>query len=176
MSRFAETRKLDAAEDAASRAINLVPDKGEEFQVCQLHRFLGKIYQSKRDKEKAINHYKIALEIGSTSNWHGELFWIHYSLAELFGNEHKFDDANGHIEQAKSHAVDDVYFLGRLMHIQALVWYIQRRLEDAKSQALHGIETFEQLGAVRGVEVCMDLLRKVEEAIKHKSQSTPSQR
>ena len=33
--------QLDAAEDAASRAIDLLPEEGEQFRVCKAHRVLG---------------------------------------------------------------------------------------------------------------------------------------
>lgn len=45
-------KQLDAAENAASRAINLVPEKGQEHSLCVLHRILGKIYQSKGENRK----------------------------------------------------------------------------------------------------------------------------
>jgi tetratricopeptide (TPR) repeat protein len=41
-----DDEQLDAAEDAASRAIDLVPEKGQEFTVCQLHQTLGRVHQS----------------------------------------------------------------------------------------------------------------------------------
>ena len=36
--------QFDAAEEAGSRAIDLLPAEGEEFKVCQAHRILGNIY------------------------------------------------------------------------------------------------------------------------------------
>ena len=45
--------QLEAAEDAATRAVSLLPGTGQEFCVCQIHRVLGNIYQSKREKQKA---------------------------------------------------------------------------------------------------------------------------
>ena len=39
--------QLDVAEQAASRAVGLLPEKGDQFQVCGSHRVLDKIYRSK---------------------------------------------------------------------------------------------------------------------------------
>jgi hypothetical protein len=52
-----------------------------------------------------------------------------------------------HIEQAKSHVVNDAYLLGRAVEFQALIRYGQRRLKEARSEASHAIEIFEKLGA-----------------------------
>jgi tetratricopeptide (TPR) repeat protein len=68
-----ENRELDAAEEAGSRAIDLYPEKGEEYRVCKSHRILGYIYQSKGEIEKAIHHFEVALGIASPFDWHDEL-------------------------------------------------------------------------------------------------------
>jgi len=39
-------RQFDAAEEAASCAINLLPEKGQQLYVCRGHRILGDIYRS----------------------------------------------------------------------------------------------------------------------------------
>jgi len=74
-----------------------------------------------------------------------------------------------HIERAKPHAVNDARKLGRAMHMQARVWYQQRRLEDAKSEALDALEIYEKSGAVRDAGVCRDLLRAVERTMRSRS-------
>jgi hypothetical protein len=51
--------------------------------------------------KQAIDHYETALGIASSSNWHGEQFWILCSLAELFRDQGRFDDAHAHVERAK---------------------------------------------------------------------------
>ena len=155
--------QLDAAENAALRTIDLLPGKGQEFLLCQSHRVLGKVYRRKGEKEKAIDHFETALRIASPFNWQDELFWIHYDLAQLFLTEDELDDANTHIEQAKSHAVDDAYNLGRAMELQARIWYRQSRLEDARSEALGALEIFEKLGAAQDAEDCRELLQKIDE-------------
>jgi tetratricopeptide (TPR) repeat protein len=160
-----DDKQLDAAEDAASRAINLVLGKGHEHLVCKLHRVLGKIYQSKGETEKAIHNYKTALAIASPPNWRDELFWSHHDLADLFRIEGNHEAANAHIEQAKSHTVNNTYWLGRAMHMQALVWFQQDRFEDVKSETLHSLGIFEKLGAVREIGASKDLLQLVERAM-----------
>ena len=166
--------QLDAAENAALRGIGLITEEGEKYNLCELHRVLGQIHRSKGEKKKAVHHCNMALEIASFSNWHGELFWIHYELADLFRSEGEFDDANAHIERAKSHTVNDTYDLGCLMYIQGHVWYGQRRLEDSKSEVLHALEIFEELGSTKDASNCRELLETAEQAIKNRS--TPPQR
>ena len=159
-------KQLDAAEEAASRAIKILPGKRQEFRVCQSHRTLGAIYRSKGEKEKAIHHFETALTIASHFGWSEELFWIHHGLAQLFRDEVDFDNAHVHIEQAKTYTVDGRYNLGRAIHLQALIYYRQNRLEDSASEALRALEIFEGFGAQGGVEVCRDLLRKIEQVKK----------
>ena len=158
-----DDNQVGAAEDAASRAINLIAEKGQEYVLCQLHRLLGKICGTKGEKKKAVRHFETVLKIAAPLDWPDEQFWIHYSLAELFGDEGEFDDASAHIRRAKSHAVDDAYMLGRAMQLQADIWSLQLRLENARSEALHALEIYEKLGASSDAEICRDLLRDVEE-------------
>ena len=164
---FLDNKQLDAAENAACRAIDLAPDKGQEYLSCQLHRTLGQIYQRKGEKGKAIHHFETTLRIASPFNWHGILFWIHYDLIELFRDEQEFDEAHTHIERAKPHTVNDAYKLGRVTGIRADVWYRQHRLEQAQSEALQALEIYERLGATKEASNCRNLLQEVERAMKN---------
>ena len=166
-----EDEQLEAAEGAASRAIKLLPEKGEEFLLCGFYRVLGNIYHSKDDAGKAIEHFETALQIASSFNWHNELFWTHYSLAKLFSEEGRLDNAHVHIERAEFHAVDNAYDLGRAVFLQARILYRQRRLEEARSDALHALEMFEKLGVTNISEGCRALLRDVEQAMKNRPPS-----
>jgi len=154
--------QLDAAEETAFRARASLSDRGDQFQVCRCHRILGEVYQSKGETEKAIHHFKTALEIASPSNWHGHLFWIHWSLAELFSDQGGFDDAHTHVGHAKSHAVDDVYHLARATVLQARLLCRQGKLEKAKSEVLHAADVYRRLGAARDVEIARELLQQIE--------------
>ena len=60
--------QLDAAEDAAIHSIELLPEKGREYDVCRSHRTLGDIYGSKGEREKGIYNFNVALGIASTFN------------------------------------------------------------------------------------------------------------
>jgi len=158
-------RQLDAAEEAASRAINLSIE-GDQFPLCSCYRLLGEICHSKGETERAINHFEKALGIASSFNWDDHLFWIHYSLVELFLDEDRFDDAQAAIERAKPHTINDPYLLGRAMRLQARVWYRQRRFEEAKSEALRAAGVYERLGAARELKSCRDLLQRIEKGTK----------
>jgi hypothetical protein len=157
-----EDKQLDAAEDAASRSIELLLDT-EQFKICQGHRVLGGVYYSKGEAEKAINHFETALGIATSSNWHTEQFLAHCSLAQLLADQGRFDEAHAHVEFAKSHTVNDTHFLGRAMRLQVRLWYRQGRLDDAKFGALCAVDMFENLGAVTDAEDCRILLRDIEE-------------
>ena len=109
---LSDADRLDSAEEAASRAIDLLrllPDKGNEFELCKCHRILGVIYHAKGMTEKAVHHLETALRIASSLNLPEEQFCIHRRLAELFFGESRLDDAHAHIEHAKSVAVNDPY-------------------------------------------------------------------
>jgi tetratricopeptide (TPR) repeat protein len=168
-----EANQLDAAEDVASHGINLAPEKGQEIFVCRLHRVLGKIFLSKGEKSKATQHFETAIEIGSSFNWHEVLLWTHFDLADMFVKERELDDANFHTEQAKPHAVNDAYKLGHLASMQAVIWYGQRRFEEAKSEFLHALEIYEKLGAARDVGVCRESLKTVDQKMRNRSTSFP---
>ena len=160
--------QLDAAEEAAFHSIALLPAKGEELLLCQLHNRLGDIYRSKGKRKKATYHLEVALGIATPFNWHSELFSVECSLAQLFLDEDRFNDVYVHIERAESLAVDDsdAYSLGRVAHLRAKALCRQRRLEEAKSQALRGLEIFERLGAPGDQDNCRDLLQEIEGSTK----------
>ena len=164
ISLFYADGQLDAAEEAASRAINLSVED-DQFTLCSCYRLLGKIRRSKGEAEKAIDHFENALGIASSFNWDDSLSWIHYDLAELFLDKDRFDDAHRSLERAKSHAVDGSYNLGSAMRLQAWVWRRQRRFEEAKSEALRAADVYERLGAARDLEFCRALLREIEEGM-----------
>ena len=169
---FHDDNQLDAAEEAALRKIDLLPEEGQEFELCRSHRTLGEIYLTKGEREKAIHHFETALSIASPFNWQTELFWAHFDLAILFRDEHEFDDANAHIEQAKSHAANYPRLLGLGMEMQARIWYEQYRLEDARSGASRALEVFVGLGAARDAGRCRELLQTIQRVTDRESIST----
>ena len=169
---FLDDNQLDAAEEAALHKIDLLPE-GQEYQLSQSHNLLGRIYRSKGEREKAIHHFKTNIKIASPSNWQTELFWAHFEMAKLFYHGREFDDANSHIELAKSHTVNNAYNLGGGMEMQARIWSQQCRLEDARSEASRSLEIFERLGAAKDAERCQVFLQTIQQAMQH--QPTPSE-
>ena len=157
-----DDNQLDAAEEAGSHALKLFLDQSRESWVCDSHILLGRVYRSKGERGKAIQHFEAALGIASPFDWHRQLFWIHYALTVLYFRENELDSAQSHVEQAKAHTVDNAYRLGRAMDQQAWIWYRQGRLEEAKTELLCALETFEKLGATTQLGCCRNLLRSIE--------------
>ena len=154
----------DAAEEAIVKSISLLPERGQEYTVCESHSVLGDIYRSKGEKGNAIYHYEVALRIASTFNGRHFLFWVHFALADVFLDEGRFNEAQDHIERANTHALDNAYSLGRAVLLQARIWYKQRKFEDAASEARRAQELFKQLGNLEDLEDCKTLLQKIEGA------------
>jgi len=158
-----DDEQLDDAEEVASRAIDLLSERGEQFQVCRCHQFLGTLYRSKREIKKATYHLEEVLRIATPSNWLDALFWTRYWMAMLSFDEGRFDDAYAHIEQAKLHATNgnNTYVLARAMELQAEVWDRQHRFEEAKPEASGALDMFEKLGAADDAERVRELLQRI---------------
>jgi tetratricopeptide (TPR) repeat protein len=169
-----EDGQLEAAEEAAVQSNKLLPENGQEPEVCQSHRTLGDVYRSMGQREKAIHHLEVALGIASSFNLHLHLFWIHFSLAQLSLAKEEFDEGHEHIKQAKPHAHDNPYYLGRAAHLLADVFYQQGKLEEATSEALRALEIFEKVGASKELEDSKDLFRNIEQATKNRVISSGS--
>lgn len=159
---FYDSKRFDAAEAAVLRCIDLLPEEGKQFRVCKCQCVLGNICRSRGETEKAIEHLQTALGTASSFDWYDQLFWGHYSLAELFFGEDKLDDAHIHVERAKLHAINNPYFLGRATELQAEFWYKERRFEVAKSEAARAIGLFEKLGAAKYLRRNKVLLERIE--------------
>jgi len=157
--------QLDAAEEAAFRAIDLLPEKGKGFLVCQSHRALGDIFRSRGEIEKAIHHFEVALGIASSGNWHDQLFWVHLNLMGLSLGEGRLNDARAHLEHAKLHTFNSTYHLGGVTEARAVIWYKQHRLEEASTEALRAADIYNGLGAAKSAEDCRKLLRDVKKKL-----------
>jgi hypothetical protein len=99
-----EDGQFDAAEGAVSRAIDLIPENGNQFLVCRSHHLLGEIYRSKRRAREAVHHLEAALRIASSFNWHDALFRINYTLTMLSLDEDRLDDAHAYIKRQTVHS------------------------------------------------------------------------
>ena len=154
--------QLEAAEEAASRAISLLPETGEPFRACNGHRILGHICQSKRETGKAIYHFGVALGIASSLNTPYDLFWVNFALAHVFFDKGRFDDAQAHIERAKSHAASDLSNLAHASRLQAVLCCAQHKFGEAKSETLCALDLFEKLGAANDAESTRQLLERID--------------
>ena len=64
-----------------------------------------------------------------------------------FRDEDRLEDAQAHIEHAKSHAINNSYLLGHATEEQATIWYNQHRFEEARLEALRAANIFYDLGS-----------------------------
>ena len=158
-------KQFDAAEEAAFRALALLPESGDEYRVCQCHRVLGEIYQTKGDTKKAIHHLGVVIGIATSFNWNDDLFATHHRLAYLFHRERMLDDAQAHNDRAKSYAGNVEYHLGAVMVVQALIWFSRDRLGEARTEVLRAVEILDRLGAASDAEICRELLQAIEERL-----------
>ena len=154
--------QFDAAEEAATSVINLVPGEGNQFALCQSHRILGDACHSKGEAEKAIRHCNMALGIASSFDWHDELFWVYYTLACISCDKSRFDDAHSHLNHAKLHAVSDVRLMGRALAKRARILCRQHRLEEARLEAQRAVDIFEKIGAAMDVERSRKLFQEMQ--------------
>ena len=159
---FQEQEQLDAAEEAAFGAINLIPETGGQFMTCDSHQILGLIYESKGEVGKAVHHFETALGIASSFDWHSQLFAIHRCLGMLFLDEGRLGSAHVHAERAKLYAANNQYSLGEAMLLQGMVWMRQYRFEEAKSELLRAAEIH---GKVRSSRSLMETYRELLEFI-----------
>ena len=154
--------QLYTAEEAALRAIDLLPEEGEQLWVYESHRVLGQIYQSKDEMEEAVRHLEMALRIASSLNQTLLLFGVYYDLADMFSRRGKFGDAQIHVEHTKSFAANNAYNLARTSLLQARLWYKQDMFGEARSEALAALENFEKLGSADYAGDARRLLRQID--------------
>ena len=154
--------QLDAAEESAFHAIDLLPEEGEQIKVYTCHRVLGYIYQSKGKTEKATRQFEIALGIASSLNRAEGLFWAHSDLAKMFTEKDRFSDAQTHLEHSKSFASNNAYLLAYASTQQAGLWYKQDMFGEARSEALAALDVFEKLGSMRDAEFNKRLLQLID--------------
>ena len=159
---FRKGGQLDAAEEAALRAINLIPEEGQEFRLCELQTVLGDISSDKGEVEKAIHHFEMALEIAASLQWQDVQFWNQISLSQVFSAQGKFEDAQVHLELAEMYTVNNTYLLAHAVQQQALFWDQRGKLQAAESEALRALDAFEKLGATNDAEVTRQLLHRIE--------------
>ena len=157
--------QLDDAGTAASQLIAILPDEPRPHNLCRSHVLLGQIHYSKGEAEKAIDHYKTALDIATRFNWHSDVSRNHYNLAGIYSDQGRFDDAHAHIEQAKLHSINNPYALGSAMVLQVGSWYREGRYEEAKAECLRALELFGNLGVMKEVEKCRRSLRRIEKSM-----------
>ena len=158
-----DDKQLDAAEEAALRTIELLPENDKQFLACQAHRVLGSIYSSKGNREEAAHHFETALGIATSPDSPINPFWIHYSMAVMFSKQDRFDAAHDHVERAKSHVADEAYRLGRAMELQASFWLKQGMFERGKFEVSRAVAVYSEVGATTDIERCRVLPEEIDE-------------
>ena len=157
-------KQLDAAEEAATRAMDLSENR-DHHRFSQSHSVLGEIHHSRGNRKEAIHHFEESLRVASILNWRDERSESHLALAILYLEEVKLNDAHTHIEHAKSHAGDNMLNLGYAFYRGAHVLFKRKRFEEAKLEALRALAIFEEIGANDPAKDTRRYVRRVERVI-----------
>jgi tetratricopeptide (TPR) repeat protein len=172
---FAEDNQIDAAEEAASRAMTIFSDEQKQYQTYEHHHVLSHIYRSRGETEAAISHLKTALGIASSLNSRDKEVSVLSCLVVLLFDEDRFDDTQIYLERLKPYLVNHQRDLGAVMLAQASIWHRQGRIEDAKSEASRATTMLEKSGAsadeLRG---CREFLQEIEEELNNPVTSNES--
>ena len=157
-----QDKQLDAAEEAASRAIDLSENP---FRRCQSYVTLGQIHQCKGDIWMAIHYFEATIDIASPLGYGSMMSQAHLSQAQLYGLVDMFSEAHAHIKPAEVHAGNRTSLLGRVFKVDIALLRTQSRFEEAKSEALHALALFEKLGAADQVDEVRETLDGIEKNI-----------
>jgi len=164
--------KVDAAEEAISRMINLSSDGPSQAQLYEHHSILGHICECRGEVDAAIDHHTKALGIASSVFSPDKQTSILRDLVALLLRQGRFDGIQLYIEQLKLHAVGDPLYLGFAMGSQARVWYEQGRFEEARSELLRAVGLWEKIGVLATATAQLKgLLQNVEEEINERDAS-----
>ena len=164
--------QVDAAEEVASRMVNLSSDGPSQAQLYERHSILGQICDCRGEVDAAIDHYTKALGIGSSVFSPDKQASILCDLVALLLQEKRFDGIQLYIEQLKLHVVGDPLHLGMAMGMQARVWYYQGRFEEARSELSRAIGLFEKIGVLATVTAQFKgFLQQIEEKINERDAS-----
>ena len=163
---FADSDQDDAAEEAASHAINLSSNGSGQSRACWHHHILSHICRSRGETEAAIGHLETALRISSSPNPQDEQIRILRCLVLQLIEGGRFEDARIHAERLEPYTVNDPLSLGLVVLTRVCVWYGQGRFEEVKSEVSRTIGVYEKMGvSVDFLERCKGFLRTVEEGI-----------
>ena len=89
-----DDKQLEAVEEIAFHAIDLqvLSAKGQKSRAYQGHRVLTNIHHSEGERGDVVHHLDAAHEVASSLDKVNKLFWVHFSLAVVFSEEHGFGD------------------------------------------------------------------------------------
>ena len=159
-----QNEQSDAAEEAASRALDLSENSNQRL-LCRSHELLATIHRSRGNRERAIHHLEASLRIASLLNLSHQVSGAHFTLASLYLDEGKLNDAYTHVEHAKSHAEDNILTLSGVLLLSTDILYNQNRPEEAKLEALRALDILEKVGATDTAETVRRLLEEVEKKL-----------
>jgi len=157
---LAKDGQVDAAEDAASRAIKLSSD---EPGLCQHHHALAHIYSARGEMEAAISHFKTALGIATSIDLWAIGASVLRCLVQTLLKGGRLDGAQVHLERLKSDGANNLFSLGLAAAVEVCVWRRQGRFEEAEAEVSRIFCLFEEVGApAEFLEFCQGFLREVE--------------
>ena len=158
----------DSLVEDATRKIALLSENSSHSSLVPYHRALGHIYRSKGNTTKAVEHLKMSAEIASLRGLRFASFWSYHALVFIFCETGRSDDAIVNLELAKHQAANNAFLSAHVIVLQAGIYGIQGRFEEAESEFLRAVDAFEKLGAVTDTASCQesaDIIRKVRAGI-----------
>ena len=136
---------LTTAAEFSSRAVDLSSGKRQQSRICDYHLVLG--LGCDGDMEGQIGHLTKALDIALSLNSLEKQTLIFFHLIGLFIDADRLNEAQAHIERLKLKVINSPLEMAVTTMLQALVWYKEGRLDQAKSEALRGLDLYKKLGA-----------------------------
>ena len=157
---FVEVKQVNAAEEAASHAINLLPNEPGDSTHCEHHHILAHICESRGESEEAISHFEKALGIPSSAEKQMKNL---YCFSRLLLDEEWLCYAQACLNQIKSCDTYDPHPPSGAEIRQAYILFVQGRFEEAKFQLLHIVGENEKVGgSPKSIEECKVLLQVIE--------------
>ena len=145
---LAKEGQFDAAEEVASRIINLSSGEPSQYQLSWYHHALGRICDARGEKETSIFHHEKAVGIATSLNLRDEqISFLRCFVGTLLSYE-RADDAEVYLERLKSNGSIDPFSMGLAATVQSHILARQDRWREAQSEVSSTVGVYKKIGAL----------------------------